>query len=96
MKDYLLNDANDLVIKNGDFVIGDATKQNQKKLLMINKGEYKEFPNVGVGLMNFLDDEEPDELIREIRREMVKDGMTVEELKVNNDDGSIGLNASYK
>lgn len=95
MRDYLLSDTNDLVIKNGDFAIGDATSTNQKQLLSINKGEYKEFPVTGVGLMNFLDDENPDELIREIRREMVKDGMTVDELVINK-DGSIGISAYYK
>lgn len=96
MTDYLLNEeTNDLVIKNGDFAQGDATQQNQKNLLNINKGELREFPIDGVGLINFLDDENFNDLIREVRREMVKDGMTVDDLKITA-DGAIGLNASYK
>lgn len=96
MKDYLTDDAtNDLVIKNGDFVLGDTTKQNQKRLLVSNKGAFREFPLICVGLINYLDDEDYNDLIREVRREMVKDGMTVDELAITA-DGSIRLNATYK
>lgn len=96
MKDYLTDDTtNDILIANGDFVVGDATKQNQKRLLLSNKGAYREFPLVCVGLMFYLDDEDYNDLIREVRREMVKDGMTVDELAITA-DGSIRLNAIYK
>ncbi|MBA3901184.1 MAG: hypothetical protein H0X62_13425 [Bacteroidetes bacterium] len=95
MRDILLDENNELLIKNGDLVMGDATKQHQKHLLMASKGEYKQSPTTGVGLMSFLDDENPDDLLREIRKEFARDGMTVNDIKIKG-DGSISIDAAYE
>jgi hypothetical protein len=47
--DILLDDNNDLRIENGDFVVGDSTKQHQKLLLMLSKGDTRQFALDGVG-----------------------------------------------
>lgn len=81
-------------IANGDFVMGDATEQHQRRLLMAHKGEYKQHPLTGVGLADYIDDENKNELVREIRKQMVQDGMTVNVLKITTT--GINLDADYQ
>ena len=63
-------------------VIDDTTAQNQKILLIANKGEFKSRPMRGVGASRFLENHKPDEFAREIRTEFTADGMTVKEIKI--------------
>lgn len=94
-KDYLIDySTGHLQIRNGDFVMGEATEQHQRRLLMAHKGEYKQHPLSGVGLSNFIDDENPDDMIREIRTQLVQDGMTVNTIKVTST--GLGLDANYE
>jgi hypothetical protein len=95
MNDFLIDEyTNQLKYQNGDFDFGDATKQNQKALLLANKNSYKENPMMGVGILASVDDDGND-LLRHIRIEMVRDGMTIKELKVIG-PGKINLDAEYK
>lgn len=54
MSDILLNKDSDLKIENGDFVIGSSDKQNVKLIVESFKGEFKEFPLVGFGVINYI------------------------------------------
>lgn len=54
MNDLLLDKNGDLAIVDGDFIIGEADQQNVEALLLSNKGEFKEFPLVGFGAINYL------------------------------------------
>lgn len=47
MQDILLDENNDIEIRNGDFVIGESTKQEIETILISFRGEFKEFPTVG-------------------------------------------------
>ena len=81
--DYLIDYTTGRMKKaNGDFVMGESTVQHQRRLLKAQQGEYKQNPLVGVGVDNSLDDEDPDDLIREVRKQYVQDGMTVDVLKI--------------
>ena len=83
MNDYLRDETTGaMLIRNGDFVVGDATKQHQRSLIMNHKGEYKQYPETGVGIANYLDDENPDDMMREVRRQLVQDDLTVEQMRV--------------
>lgn len=95
MKDILLNEHNDLRIENGDFVLGESSLQHQKHILLAQKGEYKGHPEVGAGLKNIYDDENPLQVLREIKRQMEYDGMRVIKLKINA-LGKLILKAFYK
>lgn len=53
-QDFLLNDDGDMLIANGDLVVGDSDKQHQWDIIVAHKGWYKEFPYIGVGLMAYL------------------------------------------
>ncbi|MCT4698087.1 hypothetical protein [Tenacibaculum haliotis] len=54
MVDFLLDENGDLAIENGDFVLGETDQQNVELLLFSNKGEFKEFPLVGFGAINYI------------------------------------------
>jgi len=93
--DILFDDQmGDLACVNGDFVISDATCQHQKDLLVASEGEYKFDPVVGVGLYEFLDDEDSGDMMRKVRIQFGKDGMNVKSAKINN-AGIIEIDAPY-
>ena len=52
MNDFILE--NDLLFKNGDLHITDASQQNIASILLSQKGGFKEHPLVGVGIENYL------------------------------------------
>lgn len=56
MKDIILNPNFSLKTKNGDFVIGDPFFQHLKIALITQKGESKKYPKIGIGTINFLND----------------------------------------
>jgi hypothetical protein len=93
-KDILLND-DDLLFINGDLVVRDSTLQHQKHLLLVQPGELREFPTVGVGLVNFLNDDALDDLGAAIQREFENDGMIVKKLDVY-ENGKLEIDASYE
>lgn len=54
MKDFLLDDNNDLKIINGDFDIGESEMQEVGLILQSTQGEWKEFPLLGPNLFRFI------------------------------------------
>jgi hypothetical protein len=95
MKDLILAQNGDLLIQNGDLVIGDCDDQNLQLLLMLPKGSLKEFPTATVGLMNYLESEDPAELFREIRLRLEQDGRVVNKIGFNS-EGRLEIDAPYK
>jgi hypothetical protein len=94
MKGIILNENMTLKIVNGSMVINDNTYQNQKLLLLAEKGEFKNRPMRGVGTRRFLETENPDELAREIRTEFITDGMTVKTINIPK-NGQLQIDATY-
>lgn len=88
-------DIDDLLIANGDLVIGESTLQHQRHLLIAEKGEYKENPTVGVGIYGFLLDDNVEDMMRTVVQEFSKDGMLVDSVKLNN-DGKLAIDAEYQ
>lgn len=93
MKDFLLAEDFDLVIQDGDFAIGESNQQHQQCLLLAEKGAYKQFPTTGVAISTYLKDENPDELLREIRIQFSSDGMKVNRLAYVG--GKLKVDADY-
>ena len=82
----LLGDDGDLMIKVerdqaglivSGLVVGDVTEQNQRHIIFAEKGEIKRAPALGVGIASYLDDEDPYELLREIRINLRDDGQKI-------------------
>lgn len=95
MKDLVLNDNGDLGIANNDLQIGFSDLQQQEHILVAQKGSVKEFPDLGVGIENFINDSDIDGLLSEVRAEFEKDGMTVTKIDYNENDGQLNYDAKY-
>lgn len=95
MKDILLDEAFDLLIKDDDFVLGESTRQHQGLILMANKGEFKQHPFTGVGLRLYVEDDRLGALRTELAKQLELDGMTVQRVNVFS-DGKLEIRASYE
>jgi hypothetical protein len=95
MKDILLDSDFDLLIQHGDLAVGEATYQHQAILLKASPGEVKQSPTTGVGIDNFLLDEDKSLLLREIRSQFTKDGMSVRKVDMTS-NGTLTINAEFK
>lgn len=85
MQDLIIDTTtNDLKITNGDFVIGESDAQHRKHLLIAEKGSFKQFPTLGVGAFSYLEGEDNGELLTEINKQFVADGMTVKAVRIEN------------
>lgn len=95
MIDILLEANTEPVIKEGDFVAGESTRQHQKLLLIAEKGEWRESPLTGIGLRTELMNETTGiELLTTIKKEFEKDGMSV--LQIKSKEGNITAEAIYE
>ena len=94
MKDILLATNFDLLFSGGDFVTGESTRQHQQILLIVEKGELKEFPTQGVGTQSWLLDDTAGDYNAEVKREFERDGMKV--LKVKGDITNLEIEAVYE
>lgn len=93
MNDFLLDD--DLQIDNGDFGTGKSDGQHTMHIIVAQKGEYKETPELGVGIDKMLNTEEPMEFLIEAKKNLEYDGMSVQDIAFT-DDGKLNINAKYK
>lgn len=94
MTDILTDDNGDLLIQNGDIVIGESDNQHQVDIILSNKGEYKEFPEIGVGIVQMLSDDDPMSVLIEIKKNLQYDGMKVDNVKFE-ENGKITIDGSY-
>jgi len=97
--DYEVDDNDDLKIDedSGDFIIGKSTKKHQRHLLIMQKGDQRLFPFVGVGIFDYLLDDElaSGALKGEIQKQEELDGRTVSRLDIF-DNGEIEIDSSYE
>lgn len=82
MKGILLhNKTNDIVIRNGTIAIGVTDEQNAQLIVLAEKGEFKEYPQLGVGISQFLKSTgRENELLRTIRIQLALDGIRPKQL----------------
>jgi hypothetical protein len=78
--DFLLDDDDELLMRTGDFVIGDASKQHAKCLVRAVPGQYRQWPMVGADVFSQLNGPNPDVWVRNLRLQLEADGMAVEEV----------------
>jgi len=91
MNDILLNSENDLMIANGDFAVGDSLNQQVGLLLLVNKGEVKQHPLIGVGINDILLAESMTDIYNEVRVQLKADGLKLR--KIERVDGKIYIAA---
>ncbi len=95
MKDFSADNTDDLQIKNGDFVVGHSNEQHQKHILLANKGEYKEFPEVGVGIAQMIADDRYTEILIETKKQLEYDGMEIDDISLD-EYGKMLIEGIYK
>lgn len=96
MTDLILDENGDIQFdENGELVIGNATNQNQKLILISNKGEWKEFPELGVGIEQMLSNENYNEVLIEAKKNLEYDGMEVKNIRFT-ETGKLMVDAKYK
>lgn len=53
-QDFLRDKDGDLLIENGDFVFGSSDQQHVENIFLAQQGEYKEWPLIGFGAINYI------------------------------------------
>lgn len=101
VNDILLDrDTLEMAYADGDMVVGESTAQHQTLIMLAARGDFKESPTLGVGLMNYLYDETPGALLADIRSSLRQDGMTVGAVELDGDatgdDFGIKIDAYYE
>lgn len=95
MIDFLLDTDGDILLASGDLVASEATVQHQRLLLLIEKGELREFPVRGLGISSWvLDETSSGSLNAAVKREFEGDGMIVR--RVNVRQGALQIDAYYE
>lgn len=74
----------DIDLQASDILYAESTGQHQRDILLADKGHYKESPETGVGALEYMNDNEPDRLLRSIRKEFTRDGMKVSKVSLDN------------
>ncbi|MFG4004806.1 hypothetical protein ACHRV1_05030 [Flavobacterium aquidurense] len=95
MKDFIIDD--DLLITDGDFALKQADQQNIEHLLLSQKGSYKEFPILGVGIKKYINSPDATSRLRlenEIDKQLSYDNFFVKTLDVN-DLQNIKIDGNY-
>jgi hypothetical protein len=95
MTDFLLDDNGDLLIKDGDFVIGFSDNQHQLDILVATKGEFKEYPELGVGISEMLSDDDFMDLLIEAKKNLEYDGMKINNIEFM-PDGKLKIDGKYR
>lgn len=95
MMDIGFDELEDLEVKDGDFTVVESTAQHQRQLILNGKGDFKESPTICVDAFAFLNDDDPNGLLRAIAQEFAKDGMDVARVEYQ-PDGTLRTDAVYK
>lgn len=85
-------DSNGLITQG--IVVGDTTYQNQALILECHPGEIKEYPTLGVGLNDIVNDNEFEMWKRSIMENLEADGLQITTLEI--DKNGLTLEAKYK
>jgi hypothetical protein len=95
MNDIILDINGDLDLESGDLKIGFSDNQHQEHILMASKGDYKEFPEIGVNIVQMLSDDAYTPLLIEAKKNLEYDGMKINNITFE-EDGNLNINGSYK
>lgn len=91
--DILLTDDNDLLMRSGDFVVGDGSKQHAEHITRAAPGMYRQWPMIGADVFSQLNGPNPDTWVRNLRLMLQSDGMAVQDVSYLN--GQLTINGSY-
>ena len=81
-KDYILDENGDLLIKNGDFVVGLSDDQHIEDIITSFQGEYKEFPFTGAGILTSLNASDARNAINKVKEQLQAAGYSLTLLNI--------------
>lgn len=98
--DIVMSDNGGLTFKDGDFAVGSSAQQEVMHLVGFVKGEIREFPLFGFGLVNYLKKragngpvvESMTKFRRDLKIQLVADGFTEHEIDVASDLSTFEIN----
>lgn len=96
MRDYKQTTSGDLALDGGDLEVVESTYQHQRDLLLSSKGHIRDKAESGVGIVNFLHDNDPEGLLRSARKEFAADGMKVKKVGFNPVTNELETEATYE
>ena len=88
-QDFLLGEDEDILIQNGDLVIGPSDNQHIEDIITSFAGDFKQFPQLGFGIMQYLKSENGKAAINEIKNQLTGDGYQLANVNVTNVDGNL-------
>lgn len=71
-KDILVSQQNEIIIENGDFVIGASDTQHVDHIVTATKGEYKMTPQLGFGVIEYIKSQTSKSRFKRDLREQLK------------------------
>lgn len=95
MKGYGIQIGNDydLLVEGGETSLGNTQPQNQALIVVSNPGEFKQHPELGVGIEGWVLDDNPGNLKAEVKRQLKSDGFAVDRVAL--EQGQLVINAEY-
>lgn len=84
-QDFLLDDEDDLLIQDGDLVVGDSDGQHVEDIFELEPGELKEYLLVGIGITKKINGLIDGQLRATANLQLIADGYTVNTLSITND-----------
>lgn len=85
-QDYLLDDDGDLLIANGDFVVGPSDNQHIRDILVSFQGEWKQFPLIGAGIITAINSSEPHNQNNNAKDQLQSGGYQLDRINIFIDD----------
>jgi hypothetical protein len=95
MTDIILDENGDLDLTNGDLNIGFSDNRHQEHILMASKGDYKEFPELGVNIVQMLGDDNYTGVLIDAKKNLEYDGMKINNIRFE-EDGNLNIDGNYK
>lgn len=90
MDDFILDENGDILVRDGDFVVGNANDQHMNDIIQTVPGEWKESPFVGCDLYRFVSaNVTTSEVVAVVKKQLELDTFTV-----NNIDVILGENVT--
>lgn len=98
-KDIITDASNDIEFINGDFKVKESDSQHVEHVLIADKGQFRQFPLIGVGIKRQLNGSfNPQEIKQIIKLQLESDGYNVRQVTIEPtiDDMKIDIDAERK
>jgi hypothetical protein len=95
MDDIILDNSGDLDLESGDLKVGFSDNQHQEHILVAAKGDYKEFPELGVNIVQMLSDDAFTATLIEAKKNLEYDGMKINNITFE-ENGNLNIDGYYK